>query len=328
MGLYSRMKNSIFKKSDQVLWTTEKSKIGKSNGAPPKIYNAYNEEMHVFYLKDTDNIHTPYSLSGSTYPRWIYWDRFNSSLDTQFYVHENIFGKTYECKHKIGVLKESEEIKQQEFERALAHPEIINDYELILTHSERILNRYSNARFAPAGYLWYGTELMGGRLSAQNYELKERNISIISSDKAMCELHKIRAELARHYKNDTEVDAYGAAVGNYISKKADALEKYRYSIVLENSETPFYFTEKILDCFAAMTVPIYMGATRIGDFFNTDGIIQVTKSQLNDFSYMDKMIKQCSQEDYQSRLSAIIDNYNRVQEYVCYEDYIYNRFFR
>ncbi len=297
---------------------------GSTFSNPPRVFNEFGEEMKVFYLKDSGN--APYSLSLDRYPRYILWDRFNRTLDTHFYLHENIFGETYDCRKKIAVLRESEEIMPKEYDEALKRPELMKEFSLILTHSERILDKYENAHFAPANYVWYGSPRTGGTLSENNYKKKTKDISIIASDKSMCDIHRIRATLARHYMNSREVDCFGMAVNNYIEKKADALDSYRYSIVLENSQTPFYFTEKLLDCFASMTVPIYFGATRIGDFFNLDGIIHLNRSNLDSFDSIDRIINNCNESDYDLRLDAIKDNYRRVQEYLCYEDYLYEHF--
>lgn len=295
-----------------------------SNALPPDLYNVHGERLDVFFLKDDGN--PPYTLSLGRNPRYILWDRYNCALEKHFYVHENIFRRTFECKRKYGVLRESEAIYPELYYKAIKYPEIIKDYSLIFTNSEKILDKYENSRFAPANSVWYGTEFCGGVLSEHNCENKDKNISIISSDKSMCEMHKIRSDLTRYYKNSGLVDCYGAAVGKHINKKSEALEQYRYSIVLENNETSLYFTEKILDCFAAMTVPIYVGATKIGDFFNDDGIIQIRKDKLCDFGNVDRIIKRCCESDYNSRLDAIRDNYRRVMEYLCYEDYLFEHY--
>ncbi len=288
---------------------------------PPCVYNDKGERMNVFFLMDSGN--PLYSLSADRYPRWILWDRFNRNLDTHFYVHEHVFNATFECRTKVGVLRESEEILCKEYDRAMRYPDIIKGFSIMFTHSEKLLEKYDNARFAPASSVWYGSEWGGGTMSEKNYELKTKNVSIISSNKSMCEMHRIRADLARYYRSNNNVDCYGQAVDNPILKKSQALEEYRYSIVIENSETSYYFTEKLLDCFAAMTVPIYIGAKKIGDFFNTDGMICVRKDDLRDFGNIDKILKTCSEEDYCSRLCAIKDNYLRVQDFLCYEDYLY-----
>ena len=90
-------------------------------------------------------------------------------------------------------------------------------------------------------------------------------------------------------------------------------EKYRYSIAVENLVSPFYFTEKILDCFAAQTIPIYIGATEIGQFFNPDGIIQTS---VEDFNHIEDILAKCTVEEYERRLPAVMENFYRVQKYV------------
>jgi len=291
---------------------------------PPCVFNSRGEKMSVFYLKDSGN--GPYSLSLDRYPNNILWDRFNINIDCHFYVHENIFGNTYECRRKYGILRESEEIVSELYKRAIDRSDIIKEYTAIFSSSERILNRYENAKFCPANSVWYGTNICGGFLSDKAYEHKNKNISIIASNKTMCKLHKVRAELAKYYMKSDCVDSYGRAVNRYIEKKSDALQEYRYSIIIENSVAGYYFTEKIMDCFASMTVPIYVGATNIGEFFNENGIIRLGIDTLDDFSNVDKIINGCCEKDYYSRIEAIKDNYKRVQEYLCFEDYLYNHY--
>lgn len=296
--------------------------IGSQNQIPPEIYNKNGERMEIYYIKDNETVHTPYSISAGRYPEKILWDRYNFSLKTHFYSHASIFENTYPCDKKIGILRESEEILPEIFEKAYKQKDIIKTYNKILTYSDKILDKYDNAVFMPAGSVWYGTEFAGGRLTDTACDNKIKNISMVASAKAMCKLHKVRADIARHYKDDNRVDTYGNAVNNHIEKKSDALESYRYSIVLENNVAPYYFTEKILDCFASMTVPIYLGASKIGEFFNMDGIISLSESDVLDYNTLDKIIDRCNKSDYEARKEAVLDNYNRVQEYLCYEDYM------
>jgi hypothetical protein len=69
-----------------------------------------------------------------------------------------------------------------------------------------------------------------------------------------------------------------------------------------------------------MTVPIYLGAERIGDFFNLDGIIQINPEEA---LHIEDVLKRCSVRDYESRLPAILDNYKRAQKYLEMGDYLY-----
>ena len=58
-----------------------------------------------------------------------------------------------------------------------------------------------------------------------------------------------------------------------IPNKEIGLKDYRFSFCVENDTYDTYFTEKILDCFATGTIPVYLGAPDIGNHFNMDGII-------------------------------------------------------
>jgi hypothetical protein len=93
----------------------------------------------------------------------------------------------------------------------------------------------------------------------------------------------------------------------------DYLKDYRYSIAVENDIRPYWFTEKILNCFATRTVPIYVGHEKMLERFNSDGIIFV-KSE--DYGKIENIIKQCSAADYEARRAAIEDNFERVQKYI------------
>lgn len=99
--------------------------------------------------------------------------------------------------------------------------------------------------------------------------------------------------------------------GQRINNVDVTLKDYRYQIVIENQITPFGFTEKIVSCFDAQTVPIYLGATKIGDFFNEDGIIILREEDLDN---LEEILSKCNEKDYEERLPAILDNYNRVKE--------------
>jgi len=65
---------------------------------------------------------------------------------------------------------------------------------------------------------------------------------------------------------DLKLDLYGRGI-NFIEDKWDALAPYRYSLAIENTSCPDYWTEKIADCFLSWTVPIYYGCMNIEDYF-------------------------------------------------------------
>jgi hypothetical protein len=308
----------VIKKKSELRMLSE-----KPSPEEPPVYNSKGESIKVVYLQDDHNKNWPYSFVDGRFSSHVFWDRNNYGLNNHVYSHRDILSTKSNPVKKFALFIESETIVPDDYKIFASHAGLDKDFNLIFTHSNKLLDTYENSVFIPAGGIWYGTQKHGGIINQEQNKFKIKNVSIVSSDKIQTELHKLRFDLAKHYKNDNFVDSFGTFDGGAWCTVADYLEKYRYSIVVENAISPYFFTEKILNCFAAMTVPIYIGATAIDNYFNTDGIIQVRKP---DIESIDKIIKLCGKDDYINRLPAITDNFKRVQDYLCIEDYIYNHY--
>ena len=140
---------------------------------------------------------------------------------------------------------------------------------------------------------------------------------MIASSKKV-QLDKRRNKIARKYKN--KVDLFGEG-RNFIKKKEEGLLDYCFSIVVENDFTDNYFSEKILDCFATKTVPIYIGSKNIKNFFDMGGII----------FYENFNFKKISFENYYEKINIIENPFKlvigyKITAYTMYKDYL--RFFR
>ncbi len=87
-----------------------------------------------------------------------------------------------------------------------------------------------------------------------------------------------------------------------------------FHIAIENTSIPNYFSEKIIDCFQTRTVPIYYGCTNIGEFFNSNGIIQVNS--------IDEIINVCNQltPDVYERLLPLIEDNMELSNKWCDQD--------
>ena len=290
------------------------------SGDSPVVFNQQGERMLWVYLDDELCRHHPYTLTDGCFPRRILWDRYNQGLPVHLYSHRSIFRHPYDERFKqFGLLIEAEVICPDDYEMLLKDEERVKSLSALFTYSERFLDKYENARFSLCNGYWYGTERWGGVLDVNNYKKKSKLLSIAASDKSMVPLHIFRAETARELKRRGLADAMGRAVGEYFEKISDAFDDYMYNVAIENQSTKYYFTEKILNCFASMTIPVYYGATEIGKFFNPDGIIFIEEPTIE---CVLKTIKQCSREDYESRLEAMKDNFNRVLKYKSVDDYL------
>ena len=94
-----------------------------------------------------------------------------------------------------------------------------------------------------------------------------------------------------------------------------------YSITIENCRQKGYWTEKIVDCFATKTIPIFWGDDAVNNFFDSDGIIY-----FNDQEELDKILNDLQlngKEIYDSKKKAIEYNFKKVEDYRIPEDWMY-----
>ena len=278
------------------------------------LYNEFGEKLKIFFYRDDMCAHSPYRQS-----RYFMWDRYNFGLKTHFYSHMHMLEQMGNPDKKYGLLLESEAIKRNAYKLFDSHKGLEKDFDLIFTHSAKILDKIDNARFVPfCASLWNKDQI-----SDDAYTRKTKNVSILSSDKLMCELHKFRYDLAYKCKRENLADTFGTFDGGPMVKIADTLTDYRYSICIENEVQPYFFTERLISALAAQTIPIYLGATEIDKFFNPDGIIKITtKDDINE------VLKKCTKEEYENRLPAILDNYKRALEYQNPLDYMYTKYLK
>ncbi len=285
------------------------------DGTMPKIYNAEGHPLETYFIKNRHSRHAPFGHEG----KYFFWDRYNYGLDTHFYGPEAMTGTLGKPAVKYGMLTESRTIVPKDYEVFHRNRGLEKDFRYIFTYDDRILNEIENARFYPVAAGIWNSEMREGR-----YREKDRDLSILSSDKVMCVLHRFRLELARLCKREGLADTFGRFDGGgYVEKVDETLNRYRFSMIIENDVSDYYFSERLTSCFAAQTVPVYLGARRIGDFFNTDGMILLGSADLEE---AESLIAECTLERYEAMLPAVLDNYERVKEYVNMQDYLYEHY--
>lgn len=101
---------------------------------------------------------------------------------------------------------------------------------------------------------------------------KPGRLSWVTSNLAMVAGHHKRLRFLDALRERVSFDLYGRGF-RPVPDKWEALAPYRYSIAFENSQERFYFTEKIMDCFVAETMPIYFGCPNILDFFPAESLV-------------------------------------------------------
>ena len=293
----------------------------------PNVYNEYGERKRTFFLSDSRTNHTPYTLGSIDFSstRYINWDRFNYRLPIHFYSHESIFKKTYSCRKKFGLILESDTIIPKLYSKALKEENIINSYDAIFTADFRLLDKYKNAHYIFPTVLWYGGNVYGGILNKERFLRKKLGVSAISSNKQMCALHKFRIHVVKLLvENNLAIGFGNFNGGSYFKNIFEPLDDFMFSVVVENSTSKGIFTEKILNCFASMTILIYCGCSNIGDYFNDKGIIHLYENMTD--SEIIEVVKKCDKNKYEKMVPFIIDNFNRVLNYTSLDDELYRKY--
>ena len=162
---------------------------------------------------------------------------------------------------RIGRVNEFSKINQTEYL-----------FDVILTHDERLVKRGLPFAYIVFGGLWVNRNNYPGVLTKNS---KPKLVSMMSSRKQFCNLHRQRLLVAYYFQNHTEynVDVYGLT-GTV--PPDSALKNYMFTIVFENDIQSGFFTEKLLNAFASFTVPIYVGGfdSKRFPYFSKHGIIR------------------------------------------------------
>ena len=155
----------------------------------------------------------------------------------------------------------------------------LNQFEHVLTTQEPWAIKHKNAIYSQCGYIWYygvgSTHLQSwDDISAQIPDSKDKIISTVCSNKKQKNtVHKRRFEFTNKLKKAIpELDIYGYGV-QPIDDKADAIDAYKYHVVIENISSKNHWSEKLADAFLGHTMPIYYGCTNIFDYFPKNSII-------------------------------------------------------
>ena len=254
------------------------------------------------------------ALNQNKYVEWVKDSSANVSIHIDYSLLQDVDSK----KLNFGWIAESSSII----------PNVINyvknnidnlkkKFKYVFTHDKRIINLEPNFfKFTPPNALpWI-----------QNKKIyqKTKNMSFIVSNKQMSEGHRFRLQVLNSLPKD-KIDHYGRGFQNELpwtisengeteSGKLIALKDYRYSFCFENDNYPSIYCEKLTDCFATGTIPIFWGTPDIGETFDINGIIIYNEN----FSFED-----LTQELYESKKESIFNNFNTCLDMMSSEDYIY-----
>ena len=214
-----------------------------------------------------------------------------------------------------------------------------NQYDLILTTDEIILNDCSNVILFPYGTTW----LNKGRIDDENaighyssiidelHKSKKFETSFLSSFHArQVEGYELRKNVwlnkdrivtpklfysSPRMKIPDAPDWYKERFEPYVDNplpedRKEILFNSQFHIAIESSKYENYFTEKLIDAIITKTVPVYWGCTNIDKFFNPKGMIIV-----NDLEDLIIKTNELTPETYENMLPYIEENFELAKEY-------------
>lgn len=202
----------------------------------------------------------------------------------------------------LMVFSEPERFRPNNFKVKNHH----SKFDLILAHDPALI-RLGNAVKFPYGVTWIN----------DSPKKKKYGVSFICGNKNRSEGHKLR-HCVWASKHLIKMPAYfwTSFNANFPGKKLprrmqakELLFDCQYHIAIENTRVNNYFSEKLIDCLKAKTIPIYWGCPNIGRYFDLDGIIKC--KSLND------ILKACESKPmyYKFRKKAIERNYRLSMRY-------------
>lgn len=278
--------------------------------------NDNNQELNNISIKSWDNIFNKYHIHNNKLIidiNDINYRSNHTSIDKRIDIYVDRTNYTKNNNLKILIMGEPSSYLCNVYNYILQN---YHKYDLILTHNSNILKKCPNSKKILVGGIWVN----------QNTNTNKNNrISFLVGGKNFLPGHSLRHEI---YKNQTKIKdsiidvfisndcPYQSNIFNNNMLPGDKnflFADYRYHICIENCDDENYFTEKIMDCFQTMTVPIYWGCKNISEFFDIRGMIILNTTNI------EQMIEIINSIDYENfyinNLDYIKLNFDKSKQY-------------
>lgn len=200
--------------------------------------------------------------------------------------------------------------------------ENLNNFDLIIVSTDDLIGL--SDKVIP---LEYGTALVEARECYPD----QFSVSMVIGDKRQTDGHQLRHEI---WQRQDEITApknfYIGQLGGHhngwreaipnidnpwnwptLHESKEPLFDSMFHIVIENTRSRFWFTEKLIDCLLSKSVPIYWGCENVEDYFDVRGLLLATSA--------DEIIAQANSitpKMYEALLPFIEINQARAKKYL------------
>lgn len=180
--------------------------------------------------------------------------------------------------------------------------ELYKTFDLVLTHDKDILEAVPQARYLTLVSTWEWE---------RGPHEKTKMVSAVLSAKNTTVAQQFRHELYGNDEIRSRVDFLGAITGTRLKEKMEGVRPYRFSLALENGTYDWWHTEKLFDCFATKTIPLYHGCRDTEQLrvmgFNPDGILWFDTAK-----ELSAILQKISADYYDMMLPVVEQNYTRI----------------
>ena len=188
----------------------------------------------------------------------------------------------------------------------------------VITSQEPEVVKHPGAIFKQSGYRWfYGAAckpmLEYDHIAANPPVAKSALISTVCSAKRQKHtLHASRYDFTWRLKQDLpELEIFGRGV-RPVDDKSEALDSFRYHLVIENHVGPHHWSEKLSDAFLGLSLPFYQGCPNAADYFPEGSFVPIN---IHDYEGSLHTIRSAIAEGlFEKRLPDLIEARRRVLE--------------
>jgi len=276
-------------------------------------FTPYREQLSQIFHRQTKN-HEMMSLDGKY--KFVISDDIETA---DFWI---VQGKGIRRKTTCMVAPENVIFLNTEPRSVLNYPRsYLNQFGLVST--SQYPTEHKNVHYGPAVLPWfvgykkdnrtgeYSYSIDYDKLKSEPFPEKKKLMSVITSNLTISRGHinrlKFVDKLKSHYGD--QIDVFGRGF-NYFDDKWDVLSQYKYHICIENCSEPYYWTEKISDCFLAGVYPFYYGCKNFSDYFPQSAY---TPIDIKDVSHaIDLIDKAIGENVYEKSVGALEESKNLV----------------
>lgn len=187
------------------------------------------------------------------------------------------------------------------------------DFDIILTHNSEILQKCENSYLHLFGTCWIKDFV---------FQEKQFSVTTLIGNKTMTLNHHLRHRLIELLNVDLNIkcDFYSSINSPFMDKRLSPMSSThsknelfnsQFHIVIENTCSENWFTEKLIDCFQTKTIPIYIGCPNIGNWFDINGMFIV-----NSIDEIKEVLSNINKTTYESKIDSVESNFEKSKKFV------------